>query len=187
MLERRVAGAPSQKENPRNTYAAPARGRPATLDRGSSRRIPVMRHQPANVSLIHRRCPGRPPPDARDIQRQPARTLTFCSMSGVGVENGTSPGITAQGESYDVAFQANGSRSGELWVYTPATGALALGLGVEKGTSPAITTRSGGSYDIAFQANGIHSGELWTYTPSGGGIPNSFGMSLGSSPSATNG
>lgn len=34
--------------------------RPATLDRGSSRRTPVMRHQPANVSLTHRRCPGTP-------------------------------------------------------------------------------------------------------------------------------
>jgi hypothetical protein len=33
----------------------------ATVDRGSSRRIPVMRHQPAaNVSLTHRRCPGTP-------------------------------------------------------------------------------------------------------------------------------
>jgi hypothetical protein len=60
MIERGVAGGPSQKENPRYTYAAPACREPATLDRGSSRRTPVMRHQPANVSLIHRRCPGTP-------------------------------------------------------------------------------------------------------------------------------
>ena len=58
--ERGVAGGPSQKENPRFIYAAPARGRPATLDRGSSRRTPVMRSRPANVSLTHRRCPGTP-------------------------------------------------------------------------------------------------------------------------------
>ena len=36
------------------------RRRPATLDRGSSRRFPVMRSRPANVSLIHRRCPHPP-------------------------------------------------------------------------------------------------------------------------------
>jgi hypothetical protein len=70
MLERGVAGGPSQKENPRNTYAAPACRGPATLDRGSSRRTPVMRHQPANVSLIHRRCPGTP---ATRRSRHPAQ------------------------------------------------------------------------------------------------------------------
>src|SRR5204863_9897851 len=46
VLERRAAGAPSHTENPRFTYAAPAVARdrrPATLDRGSSRRTPVMR------------------------------------------------------------------------------------------------------------------------------------------------
>jgi hypothetical protein len=30
----------------------------ALLDRGSSRRFPVMPSRPANISLIHRRCPG---------------------------------------------------------------------------------------------------------------------------------
>lgn len=48
----------------RRTLASPMRrphrGRPATLDRGSSRRTPVMRSRPANVSLTHRRCPGTP-------------------------------------------------------------------------------------------------------------------------------
>lgn len=32
--------------------------RPAALDRGSSRRFPVMPFRPANISLTHRRCPG---------------------------------------------------------------------------------------------------------------------------------
>ena len=70
----------------RRTLAASMRHqpawRPATLDRGSSRRTPVMRHQPANVSLTHRRCPGTPAtPRPRHSAPTRARPLTFCSMS----------------------------------------------------------------------------------------------------------
>jgi transposase len=57
-------------------------GRPATLERGSSRRFPVMRSRPANVSLIHRRYPG--PSAARDqgvTHPSEPDPLTFCSMS----------------------------------------------------------------------------------------------------------
>jgi hypothetical protein len=42
-------------ENPRLTYAAGLRARPALLVRGSSRRITIMRFRPANISVINRR------------------------------------------------------------------------------------------------------------------------------------
>jgi hypothetical protein len=82
VLERAVAGAPSQKENPRNTYAAPARREPATLDRGSSRRTPVMRYPT-------RECQSDPPSLPRDARHLTPETLsantcgalTFYSMS----------------------------------------------------------------------------------------------------------
>src|SRR5205085_11767368 len=81
-LGRGVAGGPSQKENPRFNYAAPVRGRPATLDRGSSRRTPVMRSPT-------RECQSDPPSlprDARHPTPEPPtpttrRTLTVGSMS----------------------------------------------------------------------------------------------------------
>src|SRR4051812_8266662 len=80
--ERGVAGGPAQKENPRVTYTAPARGRPATLDRGSSRRTPVIRSRPAHDK-------SDPPPlpqDARhptpaELSATARRALTFRSMS----------------------------------------------------------------------------------------------------------
>src|SRR5580704_11964850 len=43
------------KENPRSTYAAGLRARPALLVRGSSRRITIMRCRPANIRVINRR------------------------------------------------------------------------------------------------------------------------------------
>src|SRR5262249_10742339 len=42
-------------ENPRLTYAASLRARPALLVRGSSRRITIMRLRPANIRVINRR------------------------------------------------------------------------------------------------------------------------------------
>ena len=42
-------------ENPRLTYAAGVRARPALLVRGSSRRITIMRFRPANIRVINRR------------------------------------------------------------------------------------------------------------------------------------
>ena len=42
-------------ENPRLTYAAGFRARPALLVRGSSRRITIMRFRPANIRVINRR------------------------------------------------------------------------------------------------------------------------------------
>src|SRR6516165_10854360 len=42
-------------ENPRLTYAAGLRARPAPLVRGSSRRITIMRFRPANIRVINRR------------------------------------------------------------------------------------------------------------------------------------
>src|SRR5262249_55957548 len=42
-------------ENPRRTYAAGLRARPALLVRGSSRRITIMRFRPANIRVINRR------------------------------------------------------------------------------------------------------------------------------------
>src|SRR4051812_4748248 len=80
--ERGVAGGPAQKENPRSTYAAPARGRPATLDRGSSRRTPVMRYPT-------RECQSDPPslpratrhPTPAPLSATARRALTFRSMS----------------------------------------------------------------------------------------------------------
>ena len=42
-------------ENPRLTYAAGLRARPALLVRGSSRRITIMRFRPANIRVINRR------------------------------------------------------------------------------------------------------------------------------------
>ena len=38
-----------------NSYAAGLRARPATLVRGSSRRITIMRYRPANIRVINRR------------------------------------------------------------------------------------------------------------------------------------
>jgi hypothetical protein len=43
------------KENPRVTYAVGVRTEPATLVRGSSRRITIMRLRPANIRVINRR------------------------------------------------------------------------------------------------------------------------------------
>ena len=43
------------KENPRINYAAGFRTGPATLVRGSSRRITIMRFRPANIRVINRR------------------------------------------------------------------------------------------------------------------------------------
>jgi len=43
------------KENPRVTYAVGFRTEPATLVRGSSRRITIMRFRPANIRVINRR------------------------------------------------------------------------------------------------------------------------------------
>jgi hypothetical protein len=43
------------KENPRRSYAASLRARPALLVRGSSRRITIMRCRPANIRVINRR------------------------------------------------------------------------------------------------------------------------------------
>jgi hypothetical protein len=51
---------PPRRRTLASTMRRPTPGRPATLDRGSSRRTPLMRSRPANVSLIHRRCPGTP-------------------------------------------------------------------------------------------------------------------------------
>jgi hypothetical protein len=42
-------------ENPRLTYAAGLRARPALLVRGSSRRITILRFRPANIRVINRR------------------------------------------------------------------------------------------------------------------------------------
>jgi len=42
-------------ENPRLTYAAGVRTRPALLVRGRSRRITIMRFRPANIRVINRR------------------------------------------------------------------------------------------------------------------------------------
>jgi hypothetical protein len=43
------------KENPRVTYAVGFRAEPATLVRGSSRRITIMRFRPANIRVINHR------------------------------------------------------------------------------------------------------------------------------------
>jgi hypothetical protein len=43
------------KENPRRLYAAGLRTEPASLVRGSSRRITIMRFRPANIRVINRR------------------------------------------------------------------------------------------------------------------------------------
>jgi hypothetical protein len=43
------------KENPRVAYAVGFRTEPATLVRGSSRRITIMRFRPANIRVINRR------------------------------------------------------------------------------------------------------------------------------------
>jgi hypothetical protein len=58
--------------------------RPATLDRDSSRRFPVMPSRPANISLTHRRCPGRSAARAQEQNRQPepAPLDTLLHISG---------------------------------------------------------------------------------------------------------
>ncbi len=43
------------KENPRTLYAVRLRTEPAPLVRGRSRRITIMRCQPANIRVINRR------------------------------------------------------------------------------------------------------------------------------------
>jgi len=43
------------KENPRKPYAVGLRTEPASLVRGSSRRITIMRFRPANIRVINRR------------------------------------------------------------------------------------------------------------------------------------
>jgi hypothetical protein len=43
------------KKNPRKLYAEGLRAEPASLVRGSSRRITIMRFRPANIRVINRR------------------------------------------------------------------------------------------------------------------------------------
>ena len=43
------------KENPRKFYAVGLRTEPAPIVPGSSRRITMMRHRPANITVISRR------------------------------------------------------------------------------------------------------------------------------------
>ena len=43
------------KENPRKLYAVGLWTKPASLVRGSSRRITIMRFRPANIRVINRR------------------------------------------------------------------------------------------------------------------------------------
>lgn len=43
------------KENPRKFYAVGLRTEPALIVRGSSGRITMMRHRPANITVISRR------------------------------------------------------------------------------------------------------------------------------------
>lgn len=101
---------------------------------------------------------------------------------GVGVREYTSPSITGYQDTgndgdYQIAFQANGTNEGTLYTFSPATGAVNLGLGVEADTSPS-------DYDgnIAFVAGGVHSHELWAYWK---GTAKALGYSVvaGSSPS----
>ena len=61
-------------ENPRLTYAAGLRARPALLVRGSSRRITIMRFRPANIRVINRR-------DSR------LGHLQYCVLAGVDDED----------------------------------------------------------------------------------------------------
>ena len=58
------------KENPRVTYAVGFRTEPATLVRGSSRRITIMRFRPANI-VINRRN-GRLDCDSRCLLKEKA-------------------------------------------------------------------------------------------------------------------
>ncbi len=48
--------------------------RDLSLDRGSSRRLPLMPSRPANVSLIHRRCSGRSAAQGQRTTHPPSRT-----------------------------------------------------------------------------------------------------------------
>jgi len=61
------------KENPRINYAAGFRTGPATLVRGSSRRITIMRFRPANIRVINRRN-SRLDRDSRCLLRKSERT-----------------------------------------------------------------------------------------------------------------
>ena len=81
------------------------------------------------------------------------------------------------GSGFEVAFQAN---TGNLYTYSPSSGAVNLALGMMPGTSPGVAAVNGG-YEIAFQAN---TGSLWTVGAAGSQDWN-LGMMPGTSPSIT--
>jgi hypothetical protein len=69
------------KENPRKLYAVGLRTEPASLVRGSSRRITIMRFRPANIRVINRRN-SRLDRDLRcllRLERKKRRKTTLCS------------------------------------------------------------------------------------------------------------
>jgi hypothetical protein len=80
-----------------------------------------------------------------------------------GLDSRSSPGITAQGTSYEMAFEAN---TDILFTASPGN-YVASQFGMSGSTSPSITALSGGGYEYAFEANGTD--HLWTYGTLEGG------------------
>jgi hypothetical protein len=88
--------------------------------------------------------------------------------------------IEEAGVTTHVALQAN---TGDLWVYSPISGAkdLLLGMGSSAST-PAITggPPRAGTYEVAFKAD---TGYLWTYSSTNGAKNLQLGMAANTSPS----
>lgn len=111
---------------------------------------------------------------------------TYCSCGGahatdLGIETGTSPDITSNGESWLVAFQGAGSHN--LWIYLPNETAQNLGGGISPSTSPSIAERQGltGVWEVAYHAT--RNDWLETYNPLTGLVTTEKVMRAGSSPS----
>jgi hypothetical protein len=111
---------------------------------------------------------------------------TYCSCSGahattLGMENGTSPDITANGEGWVVALQGAGSH--HLWLYLNNGASMDLGGGISPSTSPSIAERQGatGIWEVAYHAT--RNDWLETYSPLTGLVTTEKVMRAGSSPS----
>ena len=118
-----------------------------------------------------------------------ARLAVYSSSTGtsstvnLGMLSGTSPSITTDGTSFEVAVEANTDYLYTQNLTSSARIDTGLGMPTSGGSSPAIAWDPSGTgeFQAAFQAN---TGKMWTYEVDTKTADNTgFGMKSGSSPS----